>query len=306
MSDFNFELKPAVKEAVPALIGLWGKSGSGKTYSALLLARGMVGPKGKIAFIDTENGRAKFYATVAGGWQHLDLQPTFTPEKYSAAFKFCEDNGADVIVVDSMSHVWEGEGGVLDQADANGGKGLAKFKTPKIAHKRMMNKLTRSPIPVIFCIRAKDAVRQIGSGNDMKIVSLGWQPIAEKNFIFEMTVDLHMTGDGHYDLETSKSVPEALRSVIKPDGVVNEEMGRGIANWSGSGQPVDPKVTKLRADAVDAAMQGVKAYSDFLAKLTDEQKSPLKSQHKEWSALAKQADEDAAKKINADDGMSDI
>lgn len=303
MSDYNFELKPAVKEAIPALIGLWGKSGSGKTYSALLLARGMVGPKGKIAFIDTENGRAKFYAGVAGGWQHLDLQPPFTPEKYSAAFKFCEDQGAKVIVVDSMSHVWEGEGGVLDQADANTNKGLAKYKPGKTAHKRMTNKLTRSAIPVIFCIRAKDAVKQIGSGNDMKIVSLGWQPIAEKNFVFEMTVDLHMVGDGHYDLETSKNVPEDLRSVIKPGGTVNEEMGRGIAAWAGSGQPVDEKVITLKRDALDAAMQGVKVYTEFLATLNDDQKSPIKSFHKEWSAIAKAADE---RNVEQPDGMEDI
>lgn len=293
MSDFHFELKPAKKEAVPALIALWGQSGSGKTYSALLLARGLVGPQGKIAVIDTENKRALFYSDIGGGWMHLDLQPPFTPEKYSAAFKFCEEHGAKAIVVDSMSHVWEGEGGVLDQAEAgrtSSGKvlkGLAKFKTPKLSHKRMMNKLTRSIIPVIFCIRAKDASKQVGSGDDMKIVSLGWQPIAEKNFVFEMTVDLHMTKDGHYDLATSKTVPEALKDVIRPEGVVNEEMGRRIAAWAGAGVQADPEYIKLKADGADAAFTGVAGYTTWISTLTEEQKSKVKHHHKEWTATAK-------------------
>ena len=316
MTDFKFECKPAKKEAVPVLIGLWGKSGSGKTYSALLLARGLVGDKGKIVFIDTENSRAKFYSNLAGGWFHVDLQPPFSPEKYSAAFKYCEQQGADVIIVDSMSHVWEGEGGVLDAAEnarSSSGKalkGLAKYKAPKSAHKRMSNNLIRGTIPVIFCIRAKDAVKQVGGGDDMQIISLGWQPIAEKNFVFEMTVDLHMTKDGHYDLSTSKTVPSALRDAIKPDGIVNEAMGKAIAAWSGSGIPVDKSVIKekqqevekiieeeekieaepsiIESEGLSAANKGVTAYKDWLATLSLDQKETVKSHHSKWSKIAKE------------------
>jgi len=305
MSNFNFELKPAKKQAIPALIGLWGKSGSGKTYSALLLARGLVGAKGKIAVIDTENQRAKFYSDVAGGWMHLDLQPPFSPDKYSAAFKFCEESGANAIIVDSMSHVWEGEGGVLDIAEegrTSSGKhlkALAKWKAPKIEHKRMMNNLIRSAIPVIFCLRAKDAVKQVGGGDDLKIVPLGWQPIADKNFIFEMTLDLHMTKDGRYDLETSKTVPAALRGVITKDGVISEAMGVKIAEWCGSGEtttepaaslPVPPSAELLDA-AQENASRGVAAYTAWLATLNADEKASIKPHHKTLSATAKAADE---------------
>ena len=145
--DFSFKIQESVREAVPPLISLWSKSGGGKTYSALLLARGMVGPSGKIVVIDTENGRSKFYSDVSAPWFHLDLQPPFTPDKYKAAFEFSEKWGADVIIVDSGSHVWEGEGGVIDMADRNGGSGLQKWNAPKMAHKRMMNNLTASYWP---------------------------------------------------------------------------------------------------------------------------------------------------------------
>lgn len=288
MSDFK--LKAAKKEAVPPLIALWGPSGSGKTYSAILLARGLVGPQGKIAVIDTENGRAKFYSDLAGGWEHMDFQPPFSPERYSEAFKSAEEQGAKVIVVDSMSHCWEGIGGVLDMADAVGGFGLQKFKTPKIEHKKMTNNLLRSPTPVIFCLRAKDAIKQVGKGKDMEIISLGWQPIAEKNFVFEMTVDLRMTKDGGYDLTQSKTVPAALRTAIPEGGRVNAAMGEAIAAWTGSGLAVDPEFIKLKRDGQDAAMQGVEKYTGWKDGLSPEQKEKIKPLHSGWSKDAKAAD----------------
>lgn len=299
-ADYNFTLKPAVKEAVPPLIGLWGPSGSGKTYSALLLARGLVGPKGKIAVIDTENGRAKFYADIAGGWFHLPLDPPFSPDKYSAAFRFCEEQGANVIVVDSMSHVWEGEGGVLDQADNIGGSGLHKWKAPKMAHKRMMNNLIRSRLPVIFCVRAKDAVKQVGHGKEAKIIHMGWQPIADKNFVFEMTVDLHLTKDGHYDLATSKTLPTTLREFVKPDGIVNEAMGQAIARWCGDGAAPDEEYERLKREGMDASTKGVEAYKEWVGKLTDMQKNKIRQYHKEWSALAKKADAEKTTETEVD------
>lgn len=309
MSEFNFSLTPAKKEAIPALIGLWGKSGTGKTYSALLMARGMVGKSGTIAVIDTENGRSKFYSEVGGPWLHLDLQPPFTPEKYSAAFKFCEDQGANIIIVDSMSHVWEGQGGILDQADSaktkSGGdmQGLAKWKIPKISHKKMMNNLVRSAIPVIFCLRAADKSKQVGSGQNMQIVDLGIQPIAEKNFVFEMTVGLHMTKDGAYDIATSKTIPEALRSVIPEGGRITSALGAKIAEWAGSGAALDPEYIKLKRDGNDASMQGLEDFTKWGKSLTKEQRGKVESYLSEWTRAAKEID---AAKSTTEDGSEEI
>jgi len=292
MSDFAFELKPAIRKAIPPLVGLWGKSGSGKTYSALLLARGLVGPKGKIAVIDTENHRAGFYADMVGGWEHLDLQPPFSPDKFSAAFKFCEDQKADVIVVDSISHVWSGQGGVLDMAETGTSKtgkkltGVIAWKVPKMAYKRMLNNLIRSPIPVIFCIRAKDGVKQVGQ----EVVQTGPQPIADKDMIYEMTVDLHLVKDGQYDLETSKMLPATLRDIIKSGGVVNEVMGKAIAEYCGAGVAPDETLEKLKRDGANAATEGVEAYTAWLKTIPDANKPKIKQYHKEWSATAKAAD----------------
>lgn len=288
----EFKLKPAKKTAVPILAGLWGASGSGKTYSAIILARGLVGPKGKIAVIDTENGRARFYSDLAGGWLHCDMQPPFTPERYTEAFKACEEQGADVIVVDSMSHVWSGEGGILDQVDAKPDtSGLARWKAPKFSHHRMTNKLLRSTIPVIFCIREKEGTKQIKENGKTVILSTGPAPISEKGFVYEMTVDLRMTKDGKYDLEKSKTIPKALRSIITPGGIVNEEMGKKIAEWSGSGVPMDEEYINLKRDGHDAAIQGTAVYTKWGKSLTAGQRTKVEQHLSEWTRDARSVDE---------------
>jgi hypothetical protein len=103
------------REQVPLLIGLAGGTGSGKSMSALLLARGMTGGE-PFAFIDTENGRAKHYADLFPEMRHAEIHAPFRPEKYADAIV---QGAADypVVVVDSMSHEWAGDGGCLDWHD---------------------------------------------------------------------------------------------------------------------------------------------------------------------------------------------
>ena len=309
----KYELKLAVRKAVPPLIGLWSKSGGGKTFSAFLLARGIldsiIGPgKGKIAMIDTENGRALFYSDdpEIGPWYHCDLQPPFTAEKYIDAFKDCLAQGADIIIVDSGSHVWEGEGGALDQAEAmeqaakekgRADPGLSKWKNPKIRHKRYSNFLTRSSIPVIFCLRAKEGIKQVKVPDPEKpgrmkteIQNVGWVPIAEKNFVFEMTLDLHMVKDGKYDLETSKTVPKGLRGIVKEGGVVNREMGQKIGDWMKGGADVDREKIDLKRDGQNAALQGVESYTKWLASVPKDKKEKVREFHAQWTEDAKEAD----------------
>lgn len=149
MGNKSMIIKPAVRAFQPALIALWGGSSSGKTFSALRLARGLVGPHGKIGFVDTKNRRGLFYAGQAGGlWDHLDLQPPFTPERYIEAFRAFEHAGGyNSVIIDSASHVWEG--GVMKQADNNSSKGLSKWAKPKKSLKKMINVLLRSHCHVI-------------------------------------------------------------------------------------------------------------------------------------------------------------
>ncbi len=109
-----FDFRPAVRENVSLLIALAGASGSGKTYSALRLAKGLA-PTGKIAFIDTEARRGLHYADQFE-FMHADMRPPFRPENFLAGIRAAEKAGAEVVIIDSFSHEYDGEGGITDWA----------------------------------------------------------------------------------------------------------------------------------------------------------------------------------------------
>ena len=106
------KLKKAVRKQVKLRLGMSGASGFGKTYSALLLAYGMTNDWSKIAVIDTENKSASLYANL-GEYNTLELSAPYSPELYTEAIKTCENAGMEVIIIDSISHEWEGKGGCL-------------------------------------------------------------------------------------------------------------------------------------------------------------------------------------------------
>jgi hypothetical protein len=290
-----FEIRPAVRKATPALIALWGESGTGKTYSALHLARGLVGPKGKIGLIDTENRRAEFYSQLVGGWDHLDLQPPFTPARYTAAMRAFEDRGDyGCIIVDSMSHVWVGEDGVLEMAERRGGNGINKWAAPKMAYQRMLNTLLRAPVHVIFCLRAKEKIVQEGTGKDAKIYSAGMVPIMEKTFIHEMTVAVRLCKGTHapetmLDVKTT----EDLAGAIAVGRAIGIETGQQIAAWVAGGEVIDHAAEKARKIARDMATLGTDRYKAHWEMLSRADKLALKPIQEELKALAATADAEA-------------
>src|SRR5260370_2688833 len=102
----SFEIHPATRQGIKPLVGFYGKSGSGKTLSALYLARGIVGRSGKITLIDSESGRGSIFADmVPGGYNVLNLDAPFSPGRYEEAIVEAEKT-ADVVMVDSLSHEW--------------------------------------------------------------------------------------------------------------------------------------------------------------------------------------------------------
>ena len=106
-------LQQAERKQAKIKLGLQGPSGSGKTMSALLMAYGLINDWSKIAIIDTENHSADLYAHL-GIYQVLVLDKPFTPERYIEAINICEQADMEAIIIDSISHEWEGVGGILE------------------------------------------------------------------------------------------------------------------------------------------------------------------------------------------------
>ncbi|MCK9994628.1 MAG: hypothetical protein Dbin4_03148, partial [Alphaproteobacteria bacterium] len=162
----NIAFKPAVRENVSLLIGLAGGTGAGKTFTALRLASGIAGDK-PFALIDTENRRSLHYADKFK-FDVAELRAPFSPDAYAEAIMAADKAAYPVIVVDSMSHEWAGDGGVLDmqEAELNRMAGddwkkreavkMAAWIRPKTEHKHMVTKLLQVRAHLILCFRAEE------------------------------------------------------------------------------------------------------------------------------------------------------
>lgn len=251
-------IRPATRAGSKVVIGIAGTSGSGKTYTALKIARGMVQHPSEIGFLDTENRRGSLYADILDG-QFLigDLYPPFSPKRYSQAIKEFQDAGVKVLVIDSVTHEWEGEGGCDDIANINGGK-MANWKLAKSEHKRFMNTLLQSDMHIICCIRAREKTSFI---NPKAPVSLGIMPVCEKNFMFEMTASMMMHDEGK--TQEFLKMPEALRAAFGDgNSYIGEQTGIDLVQWVDKGDQTDIDLEPHKATMQMAASDGLSALTE--------------------------------------------
>ncbi len=242
----NLIVRPAARQSARLLIGLFGESGSGKTKSSLLLARGIAGPKGKVIMIDTESGRGEFFADeIPGGYEVIPMDSPFSPERTIKAIELAEAQGADVLVCDSLSHCWEGIGGVLDLASDNeeaGKKGLAIWRKPKMEHAKFVLKLLQAKMTVIVCLRAKFKSRQVKNAKGFSEIVKDdhLTPIQADDFLFELTMHMQVNPD-HTVIVTKKGRAD-LRACLPDDnsGPLEIRHGEAIAEWARGGTLVPP------------------------------------------------------------------
>lgn len=236
----SFQIKPATRQGIKPLIGLYAESGCGKTFSSLLLARGFVGPKGKIVMCDTESGRGSLYSDVIpGGYEVLELREPFSPARYIEAIAAVEESGAQIGVIDSASHEWEGLGGVLDMAGENesrsGKPGLHNWRTPKMEHAKFMLRMLQSSIPWIVCLRAKYKTKQVKNekGKTEIVKDDFTTPIQADDFIFEMTCHGEIMQD--HSLRLTKCSHPSLRECFPKDKPLTSAHGEALAKWCAAG-----------------------------------------------------------------------
>src|ERR1019366_5470485 len=140
-------------------LAVMGPSGSGKTYGALQLAKGLAGT-GKIAVVDTENGSSELYAGMAGmpAFDILPLSPPFVSRKYLEAIREAVEQGYAVIVLDSISHEWAGDGSILsrkEQVDARGGNSFTNWASFTKEHNEFIAAISNAPIHIDATMRSK-------------------------------------------------------------------------------------------------------------------------------------------------------
>lgn len=269
MATYTF--KPAAYEPQPLLLAVAGPTGSGKTMSALILARGLVGPQGRIFGIDTENGRMLRYRHAHYNnrfvFDYCQISDPFSPENYLGAMKAAHKAGADVIVIDSGSHEWAGVGGCSDMQEADlermsGGEAwkaekmsALAWKRPKREHKKMMAWTIQAPVHIIWCMRAEPKLKVITTVGDngkkkTEYIDAGFQPICEKMFMYEMTASV-MLSDTAPGVPIPIKVPDELRDIFATDSVITEAMGQRLQERNAEGQ-----INRQAAAGVGTAGEG--------------------------------------------------
>ena len=247
----TFNFRPAVREATPLLIGLTGPSGSGKTKSALRLAQGIQNVRGgKIAALDTEANRMLHYADEHK-FIHCPFGTPFGSDRYADALESAAAAAAGgVVIVDSMSHEHEGQGGYLEYHDQevkrlieSGGfkseyaASIPAWNKPVARRRNLINRLLQINCAFVFCFRAKEKLK-IQKGKDP--VALGWQAIAGEEFVFEMTVRCLLLpgamGVPDWSADAFKlGVPKRASShevMFKEGKPLDEETGSLLAQWA--------------------------------------------------------------------------
>lgn len=263
-------IRKAEREGARLVIGLAGISGSGKTLSALLLAYGMTGGDGsKVGFLDTENRRGRLYASddtydkiqqslgleeAPEPFWHGEFEPPFSPQRYIDAIREFEKSGVEVLVIDSVSHEWEGTGGceeIATLADPN----KPKWNRAKAEHKRFMNALLQSNMHVICCIRAREKVKVEKVNGKTEVIPIGIQPVTEKNVMFEMTASLMMWDSG--SAQQVMKCPEELRSILgREEGYITAQDGKALRDWVDGARQLDPRVEAYRNKLRSVTEQG--------------------------------------------------
>jgi energy-coupling factor transporter ATP-binding protein EcfA2 len=256
----SFEVRKAQRQGARLLIQLSGVSGSGKTYTALQLAYGLAGQDAnKVVMIDTENRRGSLYAeSLPQPFNIIDFYAPFSPARYIEAISAAVNAGAEVIVIDSVTHEWESEGGC--EWIANQSR-FPDWKRAKAEHKRFMTYMLQSPAHIIACTRAREKVDFSDPKNPLK---LGIQPIQEKNFSYEATVSLLMHDQGIR--QDVLKCPSELQAVLgRSDGYIGAKDGLALRQWVDGGAAVDPAIEHHRGLLLNATERGLKALGNAWA-----------------------------------------
>ena len=231
-SAFSFlkfmKLEKASKSKSYMRVALQGASGSGKTYSALRLAFGLT-QSNNIAIVDTENGSAHLYSSI-GDYQVLQLTAPFTPERYIEAIDVCIANGVQTIVIDSLSHEWEGNGGILEMhGSSTGSNSFANWAKITPRHNALIQHILNTPAHVIATLRSKQeyALKKDDRGRSTP-EKLGMKPIQKDGIDYEFTTVLSV------DMN-HKAVAVKDRTGLFPldtPFTITEEVGKRLLQWS--------------------------------------------------------------------------
>jgi len=252
-------LQQAERKQAKIKLGVQGPAGSGKTYSSLLIAYGMTRDWSKIAVIDTENHSADLYAHL-GAYNVLTLDKPYAPERYIEAIEICEKAAMQVIILDSISHEWEGTGGILETHGSMMGNSFANWSKVTPRHNDFVQKIIQSPCHIISTIRSKQDYVLSEKNGKMVPEKVGLKGVTREGLDYEFTLVFDL--DIKHQATASKDRTNLFMD--KPSFQITEMIGEQIKRWCASGQTLDAVVSMVnQATSVDDLRNIIMQYPDF-------------------------------------------
>lgn len=218
------EIRKSERKKAKIKLALQGSAGSGKTYSSLLIAKGLLGGDfTKTAIIDTENKSADLYAHL-GDYNVISMDPPYSPERYIEAIELCEKEGMEVIIIDSISHCWDY---LLDAHSKMPGNSFTNWGKITPRQNAFVNKILRSNAHVISTMRVKqDYVLNQKNGRFVP-EKVGLKAIQRNDLDYEFTIVFDV--DSAHNAKASKDRTGLF--INKPEFIINASTGRKINEW---------------------------------------------------------------------------
>jgi hypothetical protein len=246
----TISIRKARRSATKVRVLLTSPSGGGKTFGALLLAKGL---GGRTVVIDTEEGSSDLYDELHE-FDVIDLKPPFTPERYVEAISAAEAAGYEIIIIDSVTHCWSGKGGCLELVDDIAkaqfrGTTWSAFSVITPRWRAFVDAILRSSAHIICTGRSKTETAQVEDHGKKKVAKLGMKLEARDGLEYEFTTVLDLVHDGHY-ATVSKDRTGIFSGDPKP---ITVETGKRLAEWLAGAEPApapkpEPAPAPGRAD----------------------------------------------------------
>lgn len=237
------QIRKAQRKEAKIKLALQGPSGSGKTMSALLLASGIT-DWSNIAVIDTENHSADLYAHL-GEYNVLQLSSPFTPERYIKAIEACEQADMEVLIIDSITHEWDGTGGILALHGAMAGNSFTNWNKITPRHNAFVQKILQSSCHIISTIRTKTDYTLSEKNGKMVPEKVGLKGITRDGMDYEFTIVFDL--DIKHNASASKDRTGLFMD--KPEYVITPVFGKRILEWCNSGK----SITEIKDEISSAA-----------------------------------------------------
>ena len=251
------QLRQSERRKAKIKMALQGSAGSGKTYSSLLLAKGLTnGNLSKVAIIDTENGSADLYANL-GNYNVLSLTPPFTPENYIKAIEVCENAGMEVIILDSISQSWEE---LLDYHSSLAGNSFTNWAKVTPRQNAFIDKILQCNAHVIATMRTKQDY--VLNQKDGKFIpeKVGLKAVQRNDLDYEFTIVFDV--DIKHFAVSSKDRTGLFMD--KPEFKISAETGKMILDWCNEGAEKVPLSTNRLSEI--QVLENIK-YSNTIAEL---------------------------------------